>query len=70
MVQITFYNQDNILVKQWHNWPGVVPMIGDMVVLHFGDYNEEKESCKVIGRFIDGTEPDKIAIRIETDFVH
>lgn len=45
----------------WHNWDGrVVPQIGDTLIIHFGDNNEEAQSCKVVGRVLDGTRPDMV----------
>ena len=52
-------------IKQWPNWSGVVPMVGDEVLLHFGDYNEEESRYKVKTRVISGTEPDKVILYIE-----
>ncbi len=51
--------------KDWPNWTGVVPQVGDMVLLHFGDYNEECVPCKVVKRYIDGTNPDVVTCLIE-----
>ena len=59
---IEFRTRDLAYVKQWPNWTGVIPAVGDTVVLHFGDYNEKTESYRVEDRYISGTEPDKIKI--------
>lgn len=65
MTQISF--QDDAtgeFIKQWPNWSGVVPAVGDMVVLHFGDNNEEECRYTVSLRVIDGTRPDFICLFI------
>ena len=54
----------NIWSKEWPNWSGVVPQVGDIVLLHFGDYNEECHMFKVTHRFIDGTPPDIVTCMI------
>ena len=51
-------------LKQW-NWPGVVPQIGDTILLHFGDKGEEELRYRVVGRTIDGKNPDKIIVDLE-----
>ena len=66
MVQISFYeNGTGRFIKQWPNWSGEVPAVGDMVLLHFGDDNEEECENIVKLRVIDGTRPDYIKIFIE-----
>lgn len=52
-------------IKQWPNWDGVIPIVGDVVVLHFGDYNEIEEEYKVISRRILGDYSDKIILMVE-----
>lgn len=52
-------------IKQWPNWDGVIPIIGDTVVLHFGDYNEIEEEYKVVSRRIFGDDSDKIVLIVE-----
>lgn len=49
-------------IKQWPNWVGVIPVIGDVVSIHFGDYNEEEVNYEVSKRIISGIEPDKVII--------
>ena len=51
--------------KDWPNWSGVVPNVGDTVLLHFGDDNEECVPCKVVQRYIDGTKPYVVTCLIE-----
>lgn len=66
MTQISFYeNGAGVFIKQWPNWTGVVPAVGDMVVLHYGDDNEEECTYTVRLRVIDGTRPDYIRIFIQ-----
>lgn len=61
---IEFRNRDDKYIKQWPNWDGVIPMIDDTVVLHFGDNNEIEEYYEVEGREISGTKSDKIVLYI------
>lgn len=66
MTQISFYeNGTGRYIKQWPNWSGVVPAVGDGVVLHFGDNNEDEQGYVVRMRVIDGLHPDFIKIFIE-----
>ena len=66
MVQINFYeNSTGKFIKQWPNWTGEVPAVGDMVLLHFGDDNEEECENIVKLRVIDGTRPEYVKIFIE-----
>lgn len=66
MTQISFYeNGTGNYIKQWPNWSGVVPAVDDLVVLHYGDDNEEAVPYRVRLRVIDGTRPDFIKIFIE-----
>ena len=55
----------NGYIKQWPNWDGVIPVDGDVVVLHFGDYNEIEERYEVISRIILGDDSDKIILMVE-----
>ena len=55
----------NCYIKQWPNWDGVIPVVGDIVVLHFGDYNEIEEEYEVISRRIFGDDSDKIILTVE-----
>ncbi len=54
-----------VLIKQWPNWDGVIPLVGDVVVLHFGDYNEIEEEYEVISRRIHGNDSDNIILMVE-----
>ena len=66
MTQISFYkNGTGEFIKQWPNWTGVVPSVGDMVVLHYGDNNEEERTYTVRLRVIDGTRPERIDLYID-----
>lgn len=61
---IEFRDRDENYIKQWPNWDGIVPLIDDIVVLHFGDNNEVEEFYEVEGREISGTKSDKIVLYI------
>ena len=66
MIQISFYDSNTgKYIKQWSNWSGVVPVLGDVVVLHYGDNNEEERPYLVKYRVIDGTKSDIVKIYIE-----
>ena len=66
MTQISFYkNGTGEFIKQWPNWTGVVPAVGDMVVLHYGDDNEDERTYTVRLRVIDGTRPERIDLYID-----
>lgn len=66
MTQISFYrNGTGEFIKQWPNWTGVVPAVCDMVVLHYGDCNEEEQGYVVKMRVIDGTRPDSIRLFVD-----
>ena len=66
MIQISFWeNGTGTFIKQWPNWTGAVPVAGDVVLLHFGDDNEEERSYIVRFRVVSGTSPDHIKLFIE-----
>lgn len=66
MIYISFYDSNTgKYIKQWPNWSGVVPAVGDVVVLHDGDNNEEERPYLVRHRVIDGTKSDSVKIYIE-----
>ena len=47
--------------KTWHNWDDrMIPQVGDILILHFGDNNEAARQVKVIARVFDGTRPDMV----------
>jgi hypothetical protein len=58
MKQLHFYALgecgDKKYLRDWVNWDGEVPMIGDCVLIHFGDDNEKEYKYRVVGRVIDG----------------
>lgn len=65
MTHINFYDDGTgKFIKQWPNWSGVVPAVGDMLVLHYGDNNEEEQTYTVSLRVIYGTRPDYIFLYI------
>lgn len=61
---IEFRDREGGYIKQWPNWSGIVPVVGDTVLIHFGDYNEKEEAYYVEDRYISGTEPDKIVLYV------
>ena len=66
MIHISFYDSNTgKYIKQWPNWSGVVPALGDVVALHYGDNNEEERLYQVRHRVIDGTQSDIVKIYIE-----
>ena len=66
MVQISFYDcETGEFIKQWTNWTGVVPAENDVVVLHYGDHNEEEREYVVHMRVINGTRPDQVGLLIK-----
>ena len=66
MTQIGFYeNGTGKLIRNWPNWSGEVPAVGDMVLIHFGDNNEEERRYVVRQRVIDATRPDYIKIFVK-----
>ena len=52
-------------IRDWVNWPGEVPDKGDVVLIHFGDYNEEEFMYRVFNRVFNGLRPDYIDIIVE-----
>lgn len=63
---IEFQSITGDYIKQWPNWTGVVPIAGDVVLLHFGDYNEIVKEYEVVKRYISGTDYDKVILHIKT----
>ena len=52
-------------IRAWGNWTGEVPDKGDVVLIHFGDYNEEEGIYRVVNRVFNGLRPDYIDIIVE-----
>jgi len=61
---LEFRDTEGKYIKQWPNWIGVVPQKDDIVLLHYGDYNEREEQYLVKARIIDGTKHDKVVLII------
>lgn len=61
---IEFRNREDEYIKQWPNWTGVIPAVGDTVLIHFGDYCDTEESYDVEQRVISGINPDKVVLYI------
>lgn len=52
---------DGLYTKTWHNWDDrMIPQVGDILIIHFGDNNERAHQVKVIARIFDGTRPDMV----------
>ena len=59
---------DGLYTKTWHNWDrNIVPQVGDILIVHFGDNNEIAQQVTVITRVFDGTRPDMVYLT--TDYV-
>lgn len=52
-------------IRGWVNWTGEVPDKGDVVLIHFGDYNEEEFMYRVVNRVFNGLRPERIDIIVE-----
>ena len=62
-MSIVFRTEDGQAIKTWVNMEYShrgIPMAGDIVVLHWGDYNEDAEKYTVLRRVIDGTKTESI----------
>jgi len=64
-MSIEFLDTKWCYIKSWVNWDGVVPAIGDTVLLHFGDMDEEEHAYEVKGRKISGLKSDSITCLID-----
>lgn len=66
MKQLHFYALEKCgekkYLRDWVNWSGEVPVIGDCVLIHFGDNNEEEYKYRVVGRVFDGRKSNYIDI--------
>lgn len=66
MTQINFYeNGTGKYIKSWNWWDNLVPVVGDVVVLHFGDDNEHEVGYNVRMRVIDGANPGIVKLFVE-----
>ena len=54
-----------MFIRNWVNWTGEVPDKGDVVLIHFGDYNEEEFMYRVVNRVFNGLRPNIIDIIVE-----
>ena len=60
---------DGLYTKTWHNWDDrMIPQVGNILIIHFGDNNERAHQVKVIARIFDGTRPDMVYLT--TDYEH
>ena len=67
-MSIVFRTEDGQAIKTWVNVEydrRGVPMAGDIVVLHWGDYNEESERYTVLRRVFDGTRTESVDIIVK-----
>jgi len=52
---------DGLFTETWNNWDDrMIPQVGDNIIIHFGDNNEDAQQAKVIARIFDGTRPDMV----------
>ena len=67
-MSIVFRTEDGQAIKTWVNveYSGHgIPMAGDIVILHWGDYNEDEERYVVLRRVFGGTKIDSIDLIVE-----
>jgi len=67
-MSIVFRNREGQAIKTWVNVEYShhgIPMVGDIVVLHWGDYGEQSERYIVCRRVFDGTKVDSIDLIVE-----
>lgn len=67
MFTLEILDHEGQYVKQW-NWANdfPVPNIGDSLLLHFGDNNEQEIKVAVLDRIFSGVRPDVVSL--VTDF--
>ena len=67
MKNLHFYEKhgEKKYIRSWVNWTGEVPEKGDVVIIHFGDYNEEEFMYLVVNRVFNGLRPERIDIIVE-----
>ena len=67
MKNLHFYEKhgEKKYIRAWVNWTGEVPDKGDVVLIHFGDYNEEEFMYRVVNRVFNGLRPERIDIIVE-----
>lgn len=64
-MNIVIRNKKNEVVDIWADWSGVVPVIGDTIVVRTGDHREITIHKVVLGRFIDVNKPEKVTLIID-----
>lgn len=62
---ITFSNGKKQILKTWWDWQGVIPQVGDVIILHWGPNSEEEDPWKVTSRIISGTEEKKLTLVLD-----
>ena len=68
MITIEIVDWEGTYIKQWQwldNMP--IPQVGDTLLLHFGDFNEDECKVNVTQRIFSGTRPSVICLVV--DFV-
>ena len=60
MITIEFRTTEGYYIKQWPNWYGPIPTMGDHIWMHFGDDHLEVEEFAIDYCIIDDEEPDKL----------
>lgn len=66
-MNISIINKKDELVDLWVAWSGVIPSVGDNILVRVGDYKEIPVMLTVIERRIDGTKPNKLILVVDWD---
>lgn len=64
-MNIVIRNKRNEIVDIWADWSGIVPAIGDTIVVRTGDHREITINKVVLGRFIDVNKPENVILIID-----
>lgn len=66
-MDIKIISKKNEYVETWINWQGVVPSVGDTIVVSLGDFREIPVNRPVLERIIDGKRPSMVTLIIDPD---
>lgn len=65
---IVINDKNGHYIKTWHNWnDNAIPIVGDFLVVHFGDNCDETVELEVIGRVFSGTSPDCVYLTTDCE---